>query len=216
MICLEHIGVLLNESSGRKRKTRVIRSILSIEFLKVLSRLSGRKIWTQSKSVRVEGSRWNVKILKESEFPIEWEDKTDDLKQLEEIQQMLVEYGKKEFAPLKTNYIPKLPLKQHQLDALSISVYRHAFAYFMEMGLGKTALTIANFCILFLDNEIDAALILAPKGAHKQWVADEIPKHINPIIPLNMTLWSSGKYYLSEELKKVGTLNIFALNIDAV
>jgi SNF2 family DNA or RNA helicase len=187
-----------------------------IEFLKVLSRLSGRKIWTQSKSVRVEGSRWNIKIIKESGFPIEWEDVTDDLVKIEEIQQILADYGKKEIVPINHHYNPRLPLKYHQLDALNVSCYRQAFAYFMEMGLGKTALAIANFCILFLDNAIDAVLILAPKGAHKQWIAEEIPKHINPIIPLNMTLWSSGKYYMSDELKKVGALNIFALNIDSV
>jgi SNF2 family DNA or RNA helicase len=189
---------------------------LPIEFLRILSKLSGRKVWNQSKSIRVEGSRWNINIIKNSGFPIEWEDKTDDIKGIEEIHQMLTDYGKKEIASIKHNYQPKLLLKKHQIDALNISCYRQVYAYFMEMGLGKTALTIANFCILYLDKKIDAVLILAPKGAHKQWIAEEIPKHIDPSISLNMTLWSSGKYYLSEDLKVAGKLNIFALNIDSV
>ncbi|HXB12719.1 MAG TPA: hypothetical protein VNZ45_12075, partial [Bacteroidia bacterium] len=52
---------------------------LPIDFLKVLSKLSGRKVWNQSKTVRVDGSVWNLNILKNSGFPLDWEDVTDDL-----------------------------------------------------------------------------------------------------------------------------------------
>jgi SNF2 family DNA or RNA helicase len=184
-----------------------------IEFLKVLSRVSGRKTWSQSKYVKIEGSPWNIKLIKECDFNIQWEDVTNDLKEIEEIQHMLANIPSE---PIKHNYHPKLPLKDHQTEALTISCYRKVFAYYMEMGLGKTALTIANFCILFMENKIQAVLILAPKGVHKQWLSEEIPKHIDPDVPLNMTLWTSGKYYLSEELKVNGRLNIFALNIDSI
>jgi SNF2 family DNA or RNA helicase len=109
-----------------------------------------------------------------------------------------------------------LELKDHQKEGLFISVYRKAFAWYLEMGLGKTALSIANFCILWMEKKIDAVLILAPKGVHKQWIGEEIPKHIDPKVPLNNTLWTSGTYYLSEDLKKDNVLNIFAMNIDAV
>jgi Mesyanzhinovviridae DNA helicase len=183
-----------------------------LEFLKVLIKCTGRKIWTQAKSVRVEGSGWNIKILKESGFPIEWDDKTNDLKELDELQHLI----SKVVEPIKHNYHPKLPLKKHQNDSLNVSCFRHAFAYFMEMGLGKTATAIANFSILYLENKLSGVLILAPKGVHKQWIAEEIPKHIDPEIQLNMTLWTTGKYYESSELKINGVLNIFAMNIDAI
>jgi SNF2 family DNA or RNA helicase len=184
-----------------------------LAFLKVLSRVSGRKTWSQSKYVKIEGSPWNIKVLKDSEFDIQWEDVTNDLKEIEEIQHMVLRIPAE---PLKHNYHPKYMLKEHQMEGLTISCYRKVFAYFLEMGLGKTALTIANFCILYMEDKINAVLILAPKGVHKQWIAEEIPKHIDPNIPLNMTLWTSGKYYLSEELKRIGSLNIFSLNIDSM
>jgi SNF2 family DNA or RNA helicase len=186
-----------------------------IEFLKTLSILNGRKIWSQSKYVRVDGSPWNKKKLENSGFDLEWEDASTDLKQIDEIQQILKDYGK-EIVPIIHNYVPKFELREHQKTALNISCYRIVFAYFMEMGLGKTALTIANFCILWMKGEIEGVLIVAPKGPHKQWLSDEIPKHIDPSIPLNVTLWSTGKYYLSEELKVRGRLNIFAINIDSI
>jgi SNF2 family DNA or RNA helicase len=185
---------------------------IPLDFLKVLSRTSGRKIWSSSKYVSLEGSPWNIDVLKKSGFSLEWEDVTNDIQEIEDIRNMLSTVVEE----VKHNYLPKYKLKNHQTEALNISCYRHAFAWFLEMGLGKTALAIANFCILFMERKLDAVLILAPKGVHTQWIKEEIPKHIDPSIPLNMSLWTNGKAYLSEELKQPGKLNIFALNIDAV
>jgi SNF2 family DNA or RNA helicase len=185
---------------------------IPLDFLKVISRLSGRKMWSTSKYVKVEGSNWNIKILKESGFELTFEDATNDLKEIEELKAML----NTAVEPIKHSYHPKHELKNHQKEALDISCFRNVFAWYLEMGLGKTALAIANACILFMENKIQAVLILAPKGVHKQWISEEIPKHIDPTIPLNMTLWSNGQSYESEELKFNGRLNIFSLNIDSV
>jgi SNF2 family DNA or RNA helicase len=182
-----------------------------IEFLKVLSRTSGRKTWASSKYVKIENTTWNLEVLKKSGFELEFEEVVNDLQEIEEIKKLMTVD-----TVIKTNYNPKLPLKDHQKEGLLNSCYRHAFAWFLEMGLGKTAMAISNFCILWLEKKIEAVIILAPKGVHKQWIADEIPKHINPSIPLNMTLWSSGAAYESSDLKVHDALNIFALNIDAV
>jgi SNF2 family DNA or RNA helicase len=161
--------------------------------------------------VKIEGSAWNIKTIKDSGFDVSFEDVTHDIAEIEEIKNMLTIAN-----PIKHSYRPKLPLKDHQNEGLNISCYRHAFALYLEMGLGKTALAIANFCILYLEKKIEGVLILAPKGVHKQWIAEEIPKHIDPSISLNMTLWSNQSAYESSELKVNGALNIFALNIDAV
>ena len=188
---------------------------MPLEFLKVLSTLNGRKAWSQSKWVRVDASPWNIAKLKNSGFELEWEDLTQDLQHIGDIQQILKDYGKP-VVPVKHDYQPKYELKDHQNKALNISCYRRVFAYYIEMGLGKTALTIANFSILYMEGKVDGVIVFAPKGPHKQWIAEEIPKHIDPKIKLNMTLWTTGKYYLSEDLKVPGALNIFAINIDAI
>ena len=185
-----------------------------IEFLKILSRLSGPKIRYSSKSIRYDMSAWNVKVLKESGFEIEWEDTAAEITQLDEIQS--IKEMMDDIKPIKFNYHPKYDLKDHQIEGLNLSTYRKAFAWFLEMGLGKTAMAIANFCILYMEQKIDAVLVLSPKGVHKQWIAEEIPKHIDPSVPLNMTLWHSGGSYESIDLRQQGSLNIFSLNIDSV
>ena len=205
--------MILITTESRKLTVHAVDESFSNEFLRVLSYLKGPKIRYSSKSIRYESSPWNIKVLKECGLPLEWQEITSDIQEIEQIEHIRAMF---DYEPIKHNYHPKYKLLDHQTEALNISCNSPAFAWYLEMGLGKTALAIANFCILYMEQKIEAVLILAPKGVHKQWIAEEIPKHIDPSIPLNMTLWSSGASYESSYLKNYGKLNIFALNIDAV
>ena len=54
---------------------------------------------------------------------------------------------------------------QHQLTALEKSWNKENFAYFMEMGTGKTKVLIDNRCYAYMIKaRLDGALIIAPKG----------------------------------------------------
>jgi len=53
---------------------------------------------------------------------------------------------------------------EHQLKALEMSWNRETFAYFMEMGTGKTKVLIDNMAMLYDKGKIDGTLIIAPKG----------------------------------------------------
>ena len=57
----------------------------------------------------------------------------------------------------------------HQLKALEMSWNRQTFAYFMEMGTGKTKVLIDNMAMLYDKGKIDGALIIAPKGVIGTW-----------------------------------------------
>ena len=46
------------------------------------------------------------------------------------------------------------------------------------MGLGKSKITIDTACRLYERGEIDAALIVAPNGVHRNWLTDEMPAHV--------------------------------------
>src|SRR5882757_9266878 len=83
-----------------------------LEFLRILSRLSGPKIRYSSKSIRYDMSNWNVKVLKESGFEIEWEDSTEEINHLDEIQS--IKEMMDDIKPIKFNYHPKFDLKDHQ------------------------------------------------------------------------------------------------------
>ena len=73
--------------------------------------------------------------------------------------------------PYKTNPY------EHQRNALNQSAEKVQWAYFMEMGTGKTKVTIDNMAYLFLKKQITSALIIAPKSVYTVWET-EIETHM--------------------------------------
>jgi SNF2 family DNA or RNA helicase len=68
---------------------------------------------------------------------------------------------------------------KHQIEALRQSYGKRNFAYFMEQGCGKTWTDLADVERAFLENKIDALIVIAPKGVHTNWVRREIPTHLS-------------------------------------
>ena len=66
----------------------------------------------------------------------------------------------------------------HQNKALEMSWDKEVFAYFMEMGTGKSKVLIDNIAMLYNAGKINGALIVAPKGVYKNWFDQEIPNHM--------------------------------------
>lgn len=61
-----------------------------------------------------------------------------------------------------------------QIEALNRTKHEpHGFAYFMEMGLGKTAVTLAEFVKLKNDGKVDVLVIACPHSLKQNW-ADEV------------------------------------------
>jgi len=58
---------------------------------------------------------------------------------------------------------------EHQQKALDMSWDKENFAYFMEMGTGKSKVLIDNMAMLYAQGKIDGVLIIAPKGGFKNW-----------------------------------------------
>jgi len=65
------------------------------------------------------------------------------------------------------NYKTK-PFK-HQKQALIEGARPHNFAYFMEMGTGKTKVAIDNAAYLFQDKKIDFVYVIAPNSVYQNW-----------------------------------------------
>ena len=79
----------------------------------------------------------------------------------------------------------------HQLIALEKSWNKETFAYFMEMGTGKTKVLIDNMSMLYDKGKIDGALIIAPKGVIGTWYKQEIPNHLPSHIETVSVMWQS-------------------------
>ena len=81
---------------------------------------------------------------------------------------------------------------KHQMTALEKSWNKENFAYFMEMGTGKTKVLIDNLAMLYDKGKIDGALIIAPKGVVKTWYEQELPTHLPDHIENVTVLWQSN------------------------
>jgi len=75
---------------------------------------------------------------------------------------------------MKYNY--KTEPFEHQRTALKQGAESQNFAYFMEMGTGKTKVTIDNAAYLFTQNKIKHAIVIAPNSVYLNWVK-EIKTH---------------------------------------
>ena len=90
------------------------------------------------------------------------------------------------------NYKFKTEPYAHQLKALELSWEKPYFAYFMEMGTGKSKVLIDNMSMLYDKGKIDSALIIAPKGVVKTWYEQELPTHLPDHIENVTVLWQSN------------------------
>ena len=121
---------------------------------------------------------------------------------------------------MTVNYKYKLKPFDHQIDALEYGWDRPEFGLFMEMGTGKSKVLIDNMGMLFLDGQINFALVIAPKGVYRNWVAKEIPEHMSDDIPHRVIRWVSGpNKKQKEEMRSVQDtfdgLTIFVMNVEA-
>ena len=90
------------------------------------------------------------------------------------------------------NYKFKTKPYAHQLTALEKSWNKETYAYFMEMGTGKTKVLIDNMSMLYDKGKIDGALIIAPKGVVGTWYSNELPTHLPNHIENMSVSWQSN------------------------
>ena len=119
------------------------------------------------------------------------------------------------------NYKFKTKLYAHQLTALEKSWNKETFAYFMEMGTGKTKVLIDNLAMLYDKGKVDGALIIAPKGVVKTWYEQELPAHLPDHIENKTILWQANITKTQQEnlnslLENEMLLHILVMNVEAL
>ena len=119
------------------------------------------------------------------------------------------------------NYKFKTKPYAHQMTALEKSWNKESYAYFMEMGTGKTKVLIDNVAMLYDKGKIDGALIIAPKGVVKTWYEQELPTHLPDHIENVSVLWQPNITKTQQEkldtLFEIDTaLHILIMNVEAL
>ena len=109
----------------------------------------------------------------------------------------------------------------HQMNALEKSWNKENFAYFMEMGTGKTKVLIDNLAMLYDKGKVDGALIIAPKGVVKTWYEQELPTHLPDHIDHTTVLWQANitktqREKLESVLQNETNLHILIMNVEGL
>lgn len=110
----------------------------------------------------------------------------------------------------------------HQITAVLASLPRREFALFMEQGTGKTKVALDKTVAWFREEAIDGLVVFAPNGVHRNWIAEEIPKHLPANLPLIAVAWRAGmgKKATAEFMRVMSpvpnTLRVCAINIEAL
>ena len=111
----------------------------------------------------------------------------------------------------------------HQMEALKQAYNKEYYAFFMEMGTGKSKVLIDEIGGYFLQGKIDTALIIAPKGVYRNWERGEIPTHLPNEIPHTVAAWRAPSEMTKDDKKKLkeiiypnGKLRILLMNIEAL
>ena len=118
------------------------------------------------------------------------------------------------------NYKFKTKPYAHQLTALEKSWNKENYAYFMEMGTGKTKVLIDNLAMLYDKGKVDGALIIAPKGVVKTWYEQELPTHLPDHIENVSVLWQPNITKTQQEkldslFEIDSALHILVMNVEA-
>ena len=118
------------------------------------------------------------------------------------------------------NYKFKSSPYKHQLKALDLSWEKSYFAYFMEMGTGKSKVLLDNIAMLYDQGKVNGALIVAPKGVIGTWYDQEIPTHLPDHIEKKIVLWQAN--ITKGQSRKLGTLfktgeelHVLIMNVEA-
>ena len=119
------------------------------------------------------------------------------------------------------NYRFKTKPYAHQMTALEKSWNRETYAYFMEMGTGKTKVLIDNLAMLYDKGKVDGALIIAPKGVVGTWYDQEIPTHLPNHIENVTILWQPNitkkqREKLDSLFEPEELLHILIMNVEAL
>lgn len=121
-----------------------------------------------------------------------------------------------------TGFVFKTEPYAHQREAFFATRDAEMKAIFWEMGLGKSWLVINTAAWQHSAGRIDALLVFAPSGVHRNWVDLEIPKHMPDGTDHQCVTWVSGRMgsqrsqRVLQELLDAPGLAVLAVNVEAV
>lgn len=115
----------------------------------------------------------------------------------------------------------------HQRKAFELGRDRSAYGYLMEMGTGKTKVTIDDAAYSYREGRITCLLVIAPNGVHANWTKwdddepGEIQKHMPEWCKPVTATWASNMLAADRDAcealfdPKTEGLRVVAMNVEA-
>lgn len=121
---------------------------------------------------------------------------------------------------IELSFTPSRPPRAHQWRAMEKARGRPAFAYFMEMGTGKSKVAIDEMLQLYSEGVIDRALFVAGAGSYDDFLHKHLPENVPNDIRVLAHLWDGGnsateRQRLSQFANGPSTLRVLIMNIEA-
>jgi len=122
---------------------------------------------------------------------------------------------------MTTDFVFKLKPFEHQMRAWLQSRDLPVFALLMEQGTGKTKVGYDTTAWLYANGRINALLVVAPNGVHRNWTEREAPTHIPDYIDWMAAYYVSPSSITVKERKALQALwefkglRILSMNVEA-
>lgn len=124
---------------------------------------------------------------------------------------------------VRDHYEFKTTPYKHQLEGLEASWDRVDYAFWWEMGTGKTWAAINTAGKLHTEGLINGLVVVAPKGVYQNWLS-EIETHLTEDVPRRVVVWTAATTKrqkqavgeISDKHADPNRLRIFLMNVEAL
>lgn len=193
----------------KSRNKALIKTKPTAAVMAALPSLEGRRSWLKGGGLQIEPTGRNLETLRLL-FP---------LATFVEVGHSATELASgvaSQFEGYTSTYETLTMPLEHQIraskKALPVLLSGRGFGLFMEQGTGKTKTTIDLAGELHARGLIDAVLVMAKKGVHRQWIESEIPTHLG--CDWSGAFWPTRNGVVPDELLDPGRLKFFTINWD--
>ena len=127
------------------------------------------------------------------------------------------------YTPVNYPYTHK-PFK-HQYDTLVETWEHKSWAFFMEMGTGKSKLLIDSAGLLYVTKRLDTVVVIAKKGEYANWAHTQFPEHLPPEFKSQVYLFSTAYYRTAKGKREFNELvnpnaerrlKVLVINVEAL
>lgn len=196
-------------------KRGILKGSLNGRVLDLIRNMPGRAKWVD-RELHFEPTAANIRHLKESFPEARWDDTTRRLHSVEELALLEADSAERKQPPESTMFAFKTTPREHQRAAFEWARRREWFAYFMEMGTGKTKPTIDVAADWWSSGIIDTLLLVAPNGVHRQFLEEQVEEHMPEFVNYVGHVYQSGKPVPAHIYKRNGALRILCINVEAL